>query len=464
MMKTLPKRLKISKASPFFRLLSLLFLFLLFFSACAKDPAPPEEEEYTQYGTPFTGIPAVEDLVVYEVNLRAFSPEGTLQGVIEGLDHIRSLGVNVIWLMPIHPIGQINSVNSPYSVQDYLAVSPEYGSLEDLRQLTDAAHQRGMAVIMDWVANHTAWDHPWISNTGWYTTDDQGNIIHPPGTNWLDVADLNFSSFPMRKALTEAMKYWLLEANVDGFRCDYADGVPFDFWRTAIEELREIPGRTLVMLAEGGRSDHFQAGFDMTYAWTYYARLKDVFNGQNANVLYTTHTSEFFGVPQGKQLLRFTTNHDESAWDATPMTLFNGQQGALAASVATTFMGGVPLIYTGQEVGRVNTLPFFSQSPVDWTANPTMLAAYQDLMEVYVQSNAARKGELVNHSSTNVVCFKKTWQDEELLVMVNIRNSNQDFSLPAEIQNTTWEDAFSNATVSLGITQSLAPYQYLILK
>jgi glycosidase len=446
------------------RIISILVLFIAFLPACSKTPAPPEEEGYTQYGTPFTGIPATEDLVVYEVNLRAFSPEGTLQGVIEGLDHIRSLGVNVIWLMPIHPIGQVNSVNSPYSVQDYLAVNPEYGTLDDLRQLTDAAHQRGMAVIMDWVANHTAWDHPWISNPGWHSTDDQGNIIIPPGTNWQDVADLNFSSFPMRQALTDAMRYWVLEANVDGFRCDYADGVPFDYWRTAIEELRAIPNRRLVMLAEGNRSDHYQAGFEMTYAWTYYARLKDVFNGQNANILYTTHTGEYAGVPQGKHLLRYTTNHDESAWDATPMTLFNGQQGALAAAVATTFMGGVPLIYTGQEVGRTATLPFFSQSPVDWTANPTMLAAYQDMMEVYGQSGAARKGSLVNHSSTNVVCFKKIWQGEELLVIVNIRNSSQNFSLPAAIQNTTWEDALSNTTVSLGEVQALAPYQFLILK
>ena len=446
------------------RIISILVLFIAFLPACSKTPAPPEEEGYTQYGTPFTGIPATEDLVVYEVNLRAFSPEGTLQGVIEGLDHIRSLGVNVIWLMPIHPIGQVNSVNSPYSVQDYLAVNPEYGTLDDLRQLTDAAHQRGMAVIMDWVANHTAWDHPWISNPGWHSTDDQGNIIIPPGTNWQDVADLNFSSFPMRQALTDAMRYWVLEANVDGFRCDYADGVPFDYWRTAIEELRAIPNRRLVMLAEGNRSDHYQAGFEMTYAWTYYARLKDVFNGQNANILYTTHTGEYAGVPQGKHLLRYTTNHDESAWDATPMSLFNGRQGALAASVATTFMGGVPLIYTGQEVGRTATLPFFSQSPVDWTANPTMLAAYQDMMEVYGQSGAARKGSLVNHSSTNVVCFKKIWQGEELLVIVNIRNSSQNFSLPAAIQNTTWEDALSNTTVSLGEVQALAPYQFLILK
>ena len=442
----------------------LLSLLLIIPISCKDKDDPVPEDEFTQYGTPFAGIPETSDLVVYEVNLRAFSPEGTLQGVIAGLDHIRSLGVNVIWLMPIHPIGEINSVNSPYSVKDFMAVSPEYGSLDDLRQLTDAAHQRGMAVIMDWVANHTAWDNPWIENEDWYTRDEQGNIVHPPGTNWLDVADLNYSSFPMRKAMTQAMKYWLLEANVDGFRCDYADGVPFDFWRTAIEELRGLPGRTLVMLAEGNRDDHYRAGFDMTYAWNFYARLKDVYNGQGAGILYTSHMSEYAEVPQGKHVLRFTTNHDESAWDATPMTLFNGQQGALAASVTTIFMGGVPLIYTGQEVGTVSTVPFFSQSPIDWDNNPSMLQAYQDLMAVYTQSEPARKGDLVNYSTSQVVCFTRTYENEELLVMVNVRNSTQNFPVPAALQNTTWQNAPDGSSLTLSSTQPLAPYQYLVLE
>lgn len=444
-------------------LLSLLFL-LLTFNSCNKTEPPAEEDTFTQYGTPFTGIPANEDIVMYEVNLRAFSPGGDLQGVIDGLDHIRSLGVNVVWLMPIHPIGEINSVNSPYSVKDYLAVSPEYGTLDDLRRLTDAAHARDMAVIMDWVANHTSWDHEWISNPGWYTTDNNGNIVHPPGTNWLDVADLNFSSFPMRKAMIDAMTYWVLEANVDGFRCDYADGVPFDFWRVAIETLRDIPEREIIMLAEGSRDNHLSAGFDLIYAWDFYYRTKDVYNGQSATILYNTHVAEYIGVPAGKHRLRYTTNHDESAWEATPMVFFNGQQGALAASVASIFMGGAPLLYTGQEVGQVNTVPFFSNAPINWTQNPAMLQAYQNMMEVYTQSEAARKGTLTNYSTSNVVAFKKAFNDEELLVFINIRNNNQNFSVPAELQQTNWQNTLSGSQVSLGTSVTLNNYEYIIFR
>lgn len=447
------------------KLSGLMFIALLLVTfSCSKTNPPVEEDTYTQYGTPFTGIPANEDIVMYEVNLRAFSPGGDLQGVIAGLDHIQSLGVNVIWLMPIHPIGQINSVNSPYSVKDFLAVSPEFGTLNDLRMLTDQAHARGMAVIMDWVANHTSWDHEWINNPGWYTTDNNGNIVHPPGTNWLDVADLNFSSFPMRKAMIDAMTYWVLEANVDGFRCDYADGVPFDFWRVAIETLKNIPGREIIMLAEGSRSNHLSAGFDLIYAWDFYFRTKDVYNGQSATILYNTHVAEYNGVPDGKHRLRYTTNHDESAWESTPMVFFNGQQGALAASVASIFMGGAPLLYTGQEVGQVNNVPFFSNFPINWTQNPEMLSAYQNMMAIYTQSDAARKGDITNYSSANVVGFRKTFSNEEILVLVNIRNNTQNFSVPSTLQQTTWNNALNNTQVTIGTAVSLGNYEYLIFK
>jgi glycosidase len=366
--------------------------------------------------------------------------------------------------MPIHPIGEINSVNSPYSVKNYKAVSPEYGTLNDLRMLTDEAHARGMAVIMDWVANHTAWDHEWINNHGWYTTNSNGEIVHPPGTNWLDVADLNYSSFPMRHAMIEAMKYWVLEANIDGYRCDYADGVPFDFWRVAIETLRDIPGRELIMLAEGSRLDHLKADFDLIYAWDFYHRMRDVYNGQPATILFSNHLAEYTEVPAGKHRLRYTTNHDESAWEATPMVFFNGKQGALAASVAAIFMGGATLFYTGQEVGRISNVPFFSNSPINWSENPDMLSAYRDMMEVYVGEDAARKGELTDYSSTNVVSFSKILNNEELLVIVNLRNTNQQFSVPQVLQNSTWNNTLADTQLTIGATVSLSNYQYLILK
>lgn len=453
------------------RLLAFFLIIWVAFSCKKDDPVTPPgyggnvDSVYTQYGTPFSQVPEIEDIVLYEVNLRAFSSAGSLNGVTARLDELKNLGVNVVWLMPVHPIGQVKSVNSPYSVKDYKAVSAEYGSMEDLRRLTDEAHARGMAVMMDWVANHTAWDNAWIDNKSWYTQDAAGNIIHPSGTNWQDVADLNYNNAEMRQAMIDAMKYWVLEANVDGYRCDYADGVPFDFWKQAIDSLEAIPGRELIMLAEGNRADHYDAGFDLTYAWEFYGALKNVFGGGPAGNLFTTHQNEYSNVPAGKHKLRFTTNHDESAWDKTPIVIFNGKAGALAASAIAVYMGGVPLLYTGQEVGRVNTVPFFSPSPINWNDNPDMLNAYKNMMGFYINSEAARKGTLTQYPHNDVVCFTKTYQNREMLVIVNTRNQTIDFELPSGFQNTVWLDVYSpTGFLSLYTTVSLAPYEYLLLK
>ncbi|MBK6966076.1 MAG: hypothetical protein IPH20_19685 [Bacteroidales bacterium] len=238
---------------------------------------------------------------------------------------------------------------------------------------------------------------------------------NPAGTNWLDVADLNFASQDMRKAMISAMRYWVFDANIDGYRCDAADMVPFDFWKQANDSLNNIPGRKIIMLAEGARSDHFSAGFQMNYSWDFYGKLKSVFSGQPASGLSATHASEYSSIPAGKHKLRFTTNHDESAWDATPMTLFNGKQGALAASVIATFMGGVPMIYGSQEVGRLETLPFFTNSPVNWTQNPDMLIEYQKIMTFYSGSETTKKGTLVSYPNNDICAFIRRSETEELV-------------------------------------------------
>jgi 1,4-alpha-glucan branching enzyme len=423
-----------------------------------------DSSEITQYGTPFTEVPATDDIIMYEVNLRAFSNTGDLQGVINKLDHLQSLHVNVIWLMPIHPIGSVNSVNSPYSVRDYKAVSSEYGDLNTLRALTDAAHARGMAVIMDWVANHTAWDHPWMSNTSWYSQDANGDVIMPPGTNWADVADLNFDNTEMRAAMIDAMRYWVLQANVDGYRCDYADGVPADFWTEAIASLRSIPNRQLVMLAEGDRTDHYTAGFDMTFAWDYYTQLKNVFAGQPAFTINATNSNEYINVPAGKHKLRFTTNHDQSAWEATPPTLFGGIDGATAATVAHVFMRGVPLIYTGQEVGRMATVPFFSNSPIDWSANAPMLSKYREIYGIYNNLEVARRDNLTLHNAIDAIIIEKELNGEHLLVLVNVRNTPVSVPMPASLLNTAWSTAITGITEFIGTTMELMPYEYKILR
>jgi glycosidase len=348
-------------------------------------------------------------------------------------------------------------------VKNYEKISPEYGTLADLRDLTDQAHAMGMAVILDWVANHTAWDHPWISaHPEWYTQNANGQIIIPPGTNWNDVADLNFDQNAMRKAQIDAMKYWVLEANVDGFRCDYADGVPFDFWSEAIAALKSLPKRDVLMLAEGTRSDHYQAGFDLTYGWNYYTTLKNVWNGAATSTLTTTNQLEYGNIPSGKGKVRFTTNHDESAWDASPMSLFNGKNGAIAASVVSIFSGGVPLLYTGQEVGKTGTTPFFTNATINWTSNADMLSAYQKLYAIYNNNSAARSSTISAYQLSNdLVCWKKTNGSSSMLILVNVRNSTINATLPPALTGN-FTNLSSGMSETLSSALTLTPYAYRI--
>jgi glycosidase len=444
------------------KITSVLAFFILLVS-CGEDPIEPIPTGPQQYGTPLSNVPDIDKATIYEVNLRAQSSEGTIQGVISKLEHIKSLGTNIIWLMPIYEQGTVNSVGSPYSVKNYEKISPEYGTLADLRALTDQAHAMGMAVILDWVANHTAWDHPWISaHPEWYSQNASGQIIIPPGTNWNDVADLNFDQNAMRKAQIDAMKYWVLEANVDGFRCDYADGVPFDFWSEAIAALKSLPKRDVLMLAEGTRSDHYQAGFDLTYGWNYYTTLKNVWNGAATSTLTTTNQLEYGNIPSGKGKIRFTTNHDESAWDASPMSLFNGKNGAIAASVVTIFSGGVPLLYTGQEVGKTGTTPFFTNSTINWTSNADMLAAYQKLYTIYNNNSAARSSTISAYQLSNdLVCWKKTNGSSSVLILVNVRNATINATLPPALTGN-FNNLISGISENLSSALTLTPYAYRI--
>lgn len=454
-----------------FLILYLLLLFCL--PGCSSGENNPvnnatSEDVFVQYGVPFDGVPETKDIIMYEVNQRAFSQSGDFRGIINRLDSVKSLGVNVIWLMPVFPIGiekSVGEMGSPYSVRNYREVNPEFGTLADLRELVSVAHEKGMAVILDWVANHTSWDNPWVKNKNWYTQDGAGNIIHPQGTNWLDVADLNYSNADMRTAMINAMKYWVYEANVDGFRCDVADMVPADFWKQVRDSLSNIPGRKLIMLAEGSRWDHFTSGFQLNYAWDFYGRLKEVFrSNQPATGLKTVNISEYDFMPAGMHKLRFTTNHDESAWDDSPVNLFGGLRGSMAAFVTAVFMRGVPLIYAGQETGRVSKTPFFSRSPIDWNANPVITEEYKKLLQIRNESEALKQGTLEYFHTYDIVCFRRKFSGEEVLVLVNVRNRQTEFTIPEILRSVTWENAMNGSAVVTGSAITLNSYEYIILK
>jgi glycosidase len=403
---------------------------------------------------------------MYEINERAFSTVGTLAGILPRLDSIKALGVNTIWLMPINPIGTTKTVNSPYCISNFRKVNPEFGDLESLRTLVREAHKRDMAVVLDWVANHTSWDHPWVAaNKNWYTQDGSGNIIHPATTNWQDVADLNFDNIAMKREMIREMKYWLLDANIDGFRCDAADFVPFAFWKEAIDSIRAIPNRKIIMLAEGARPDHFAAGFNLNFAWDYYAAHKKIYKDSGSALpLASAHTNEHAAIPLGAQKLRFTSNHDECAWDNTPLVNFSSKAGSLAAFATTVCMGGVPLIYNGQEVGCPVKLPFFSKQPIDWTTNPDMLEAYKKILAARSSNPALLNGDFTSHATADVVAFLRKSGNNQVFFMANTRNSVKSYAVPAALQNTNWQNLVTGQSVSVQATVQLQPYQYLILK
>jgi alpha-amylase len=448
----------------------IVFLWVIFIglSSCDKDTAPPvddDDNDSTETPVPFDKVPALDDMVMYEVNFMAYGPSCTINDVLGRIDSIKSLGVNVIWLMPLHPEGQINGVGSPYSVQDYTAVNPELGTLNDLKEFVTQAHAHEMAVILDWVANHTAWDNWWIDNTDWYTQDGSGNIISPPGTGWNDVADLNFSNASMRLEMIKSMKYWITTCNIDGFRCDAADMVPFDFWKQAIDSLKNLPGRTLILLAEGSRTDHFTAGFQMTYAWDFQSKLKSIYyDGPAASGIYQTHRNEYNALPAETHKLRYITNHDIYAWEDSPVTQFINERGSLSAFVATAFMGGVPLICSGQEVAEAGNISFFNPYQVNWTQNTDIYSNYKKVMQIRETLSAVHTGNLLTYDNDDVLVFKRTDADSEVLIMVNVRNSTITLNLPEEISNTSWLNQWDHTNLDLGSEIELPPFEFILAK
>lgn len=454
--------------------MNFLFIVTAFLAAsCSKhDAAPPYtppvitvDSTPAQYGTPFTNVTDPRDAVIYQVNIRAFSQQGNFQGVIARLDSIKALGVNVIYLMPIYPVGVLNSINSPYCVKDYLSVNNEFGTLSDLRTLVDGAHSRNMSVILDWVANHTSWDNAWITeHKDWYVQNASGNIESPTG--YSDVAQLNFNNAAMRLEMIKDMKYWVYTANVDGFRCDFADNPPADFWTQAIDTLRNITTHKLIMLAEGSRSANYTAGFDYNFGFNFYSNLKLIYNS-NKSVLSidSLNTTDYTGTSGTQQIVRYITNHDVNSSDGTPLSLFGGENGSLAAFTVVAFMKSVPMIYDGQEVGMTTPITFpFTTVKIDWATGQDETAAYKKIIAFRNNSMAIRRGVLTSYSTKDVCAFTKTQGSETVLVLVNMRNTSITYTLPSALANTTWTDGLNGGTINLTTQTTLQPYAYTILK
>jgi glycosidase len=377
-------------------------------------------------------VPAwIRDAVVYEVFPRHFSPGGDFAGVTARLDELKQLGVSVIWLMPIHPVGRLKAkgtIGSPYAVKDYYAVNPDYGTKEDFRRLVVAAHQRGLKVIIDIVANHTAWDSVMLDHPERYKRDASGQVL-PPNPDWTDVAGLNYANPETRRYMTAMLAYWLREFDLDGFRCDVASEVPTSFWEEARTELEKIkPG--LFLLAEASKPDLMVQAFDADYAWPMLAALNRVLlEGAPASELPRTWQQEEQGkFPPGTLHLRFTDNHDE----ARAISRF-GWKAALAASAMMFTLDGVPLLYNGMEVGDATESgdpALFENLTVFW--HPKQREGFRDtyrqfsrLRQRYPAFRTSQVVWLENSAPQNLVSYLRRDEHDEFVVVVNFSNRPQ---------------------------------------
>ncbi len=400
------------------KLLTLLSIFFLVIAACqpAKKPADETAAVYTQAEMDEW----LKDAVLYEVNIRQYTPEGTFTAFAEHLPRLKELGVDILWLMPIHPISEKNrkgSLGSYYSIADYKKVNPEFGTMEDFKSLIAKCHDMGFKVVIDWVANHTGWDNPWIVNKPeWFTKDSTGAII-PPIADWSDVADLNFDVPEMRRAMIDAMDFWLMETSIDGFRCDVAWGVPQDFWEDARASFDSI--KPVYMLAED--EDHLaflEKAFESNYAWKLHHIINDVAKGKKTAADIRAY---FEGAenkyPAGSYPMQFITNHDENSWAGTVHQRMG--EAADAFAVFSFTVPGIPLIYSGQEAGLDKKLLFFEKDSIDWS-DLSYMDFYKRLTNLKTENPALWNGE-----AGGSLKFIETGDSEQLLAYVREKNSNK---------------------------------------
>ncbi len=384
----------------------------------------------------------VKDAVIYEVNIRQYTNAGTFDAFREHLPRLKDLDVDILWLMPIYPISELNrkgTLGSYYSIADYTAVNPEFGTEQDFRELVDEAHDMGFKVILDWVANHTGWDHPWItSHPNWYTQNEDGEIVWPPGTDWTDVADLNYSNSEMRIEMINSMAHWIEEFDIDGFRCDVAGAVPTSFWNQARPILEEI--KPIFMLAEDSDNvDLLNSAFSANYGW----KLQDQMRGLAVGDKRTSYFQMFLNVqrsrhPVGTFPMTFITNHDENSWNGTEYERYREFVKAFSALYFT--YPGIPLIYSGQEVGLNRRLAFFDKDQITWTNSP-MTTFYKKLIALKKQNPALAniKGgpiKLVPTNNDRVLVFKRKKGSNLVVTVINLSKRAQEVKISLNAEGT----------------------------
>jgi len=343
------------------RVLLVLAAGLATTGAAAEGPHRPQA--YVQ----FENAAWSRDAVIYQVNTRHFTREGTLRAAAEHLPRLADMGVDIVWLMPIHPIGEVGrkgSMGSPYAVKDYRAINPDLGQEADLKAFVDSAHALGMKVILDWVANHSAWDNPLTqSHPEWYQRSPEGTFMPPEGTDWSDVVAFDYANPALREYMAGSLAYWVREFGIDGYRADVAGYVPLDFWEAARRQLNEL--KPVFMLAEWEQRDLHARAFDATYAWRWKEVMQRIARGEaGAEAMRGYYAEHKTSWPHAAFRMVYTDNHDQNAWDGVASDIYGP---AYAAAIALSFAGpGIPLVHNGQEADLAHKLSFFEKDEIVW--------------------------------------------------------------------------------------------------
>jgi glycosidase len=449
----------------------LMLSFIAFlFPACKTKPVGPEvKANYPDWA---------KNSVIYEVNVRQYTPEGTFKAFEANLPRLKELGVDILWFMPIHPIGIVDrkvpdgmkeSLGSYYSVRDYKGVNPEFGTEADFKALVTKAHEMGFKVLIDWVANHSSRDISWIAeHPDWFVQDSTGKILAP--FDWTDVAKLNYQNKDMRAAMIDAMKYWVSNCDIDGFRCDVAGEVPVDFWEDARFELEKT--KPMFMLAENeDKAELCNKAFDANYGWGMHHVMHQVAQGKDSVNKISQQVIKMDSImPKNSFQMNFITNHDENSWNGTVKEKFG--DGGKAYAVLTYTLPGMPLIYGGQEAGLDKRLKFFTKDTISWD-NMELVPFYQTLNKLKHGNEALFNPpfggtfEKVKNSETSkVITFIRAKGSSKVLVMANLTNAPVSFTVNDAAAEGTFTDVFTNQalTIKKGEAVALEAFGYKVLE
>lgn len=409
---------------------------------------------------------------IYEVNIRQYTVEGTFNAFAKSLPRLKDMGVEVLWIMPIHPIGKINrkgTLGSYYSISDFKGVNPEFGTATDFKNLVKLVHESGMKIIMDWVANHTAWDHVWTKDhPEYFVIDDAGNFLPP--YDWTDVIQIDHTGIAEQDAMIDAMKYWVTDFDIDGFRADLAHLTPLDFWkkaRTAIEPLKQ----NLFWLAESEEINYHEV-FDATFTWEWMHRTENFYKGNtDLNSLYEVLAKYETAFPESAHRMYFTSNHDENTWNGTAIEKYGEMLKALTVFNCT--WNGIPMIYSGEEMPNLKRLQFFEKDSIAWTDENRYHDFYKTLLTLRKNNPALRSADssvttfhIITEGSKNVMAYLRKTDFSEVLVFLNLSKETSGFTIKDLLVNGSYINVF-NKTESYLMPDTflkMQPWDYLVFE